>query len=183
MKIIARLFGILFGFMMVIWGLMVMFLNDTSTATLLWMLSINFIIASIGSIFTYGEKKDLGLVDKWTLLSSGISFAFGIVLVNSNFIQVFEFNILNYMLGTWLIAMCVTRIGKSVFVYKVNRALNKKTPSSKRWWVILAIGVVFGILGILSFVSSLITIFSSGILLGISLLIAGADLLMSQFEE
>lgn len=183
MKIIARLFGVMFGFMMIIWGLMITFLRDLSPTTLLWMLSLNFIISSIGSIFTYGEKKDLGLVDKWTLIGSGISFALGIMLVNTNFLQIIDANILEYSLGVWLIAMCITRIGKSIFVFKINRALNKQTPTSKRWWVTLAIGILLGIIGIVCFITPFAVILGSGVLLGISLFIAGIDLLISQFEE
>ena len=182
MKIIARIFGILFGAMVIIWGIMTMFLPNITYSILMWMLSITLIISSMGSIFTYGEKKDLGLFDKWTLIGSEISFALGVILVHINFLKILDIEILEYILAVWLLTLCVTRIGKSIFVYKVNRAINKKTPSTKRWWLILVFGIIQGIISIICFINALVPI-SISLLMGLGMLISGIDLLVSQFEN
>lgn len=183
MRIIARIFGIMFGFMMIIWGIMTTFLTDLTFKTYLWMLSLNFIIASIGSIFTYGEKKDLGLVDKWTLVGSVISFSLGVILVNMNFLEIVDASFLLFALGAWLLTLSITRIGKSIFIFKVNRALNKKTKTSKLWWLILVLGLLFAVFSILCFVGSALNVIPDGIIMGFSILFVGIDLLNSQFEE
>lgn len=183
MKIVARIFGIMFGFMIIIWGIMLTFLGDIDSVTILWMVSLNMLIASMGSIFTYGEKKDLGLADKWTLAASVISFAIGVSLVNMNFLQIFESQLLKYVFGLWLIALCVTRIGKSIFIYKLHRALNKKTSTSKRWWTILLLGIVIGLIGLSCFINPVTNFITIQVLVGIGTFIIGIDLLISQFEE
>ncbi len=183
MKIIARIFGLFFGFMVSIWGVMICFLSMFSNSVLMWMLSITLIISSIGSIFTYGEKKDLGLIDKWTLISSEISFALGIILVNTNFLEIAEFSILEIILCLWLLSLFITRIGKSIFVYKINRVINKKTPSTKRWWLILVFGVILGINAIFCGLNFFLKFMSVQLLMGLGMLVSGIDLLVSQFED
>ena len=183
MKIVARIFGILFAFMIIMWGLMTTFLSNIENSILMWILSITLIISSIGSIFTYGEKKDLGLVDKWTLAGSEISFALGAILININFLQLFEIGIITYVLAIWLFELGVTRIGKSIFTFKINRAINKKTPTTKRWWVTLVLGIVMGIFSILSLISAFTAILNTQVLMGCGMLISGIELLLSQFED
>ena len=183
MKIVARIFGILFAFMMIMWGLMVMFLPDLTNSILLWILSITLLISSMGAMFNYGEKKDLGLIDKWSLTSSGISFALGVILVNINILQIFGSKIIGYILAIWMISLCITRIGKSIFTFKINRAINKKTPSTKRWWVTLLIGIVLGVISLLCIVSEFVVFLQIELLMGLGMLISGSDLLLSQFED
>ena len=183
MKIIAKIFGILFGIMTIVWGVTCSSISWLPEITISWVLGVNMIIVSMGSILNWGEKKDLGLVDNWTLAGSVISFSLATILIELNVFFTIQNPIMIYIFSVWEMFTGITQIGKSILFYKINRALNKQTPTSRRWWIILILGVIISIIGFISFFESVVNTLKLGNIVGFGIFVTGIDLLISQFEE
>lgn len=172
----SRIITLLLGIVMIITGVYCLFTPMMTYMTLGYIVGFNMVMDAIGGIVTWSDRKKAGQADGWTLAGAIISLVFGIVLLGSTALQLVVDAVIVYIAAAWLIVIGILRIVHAAKVHKLRKALDAEILG-KRWWLMMLIGILLVIGGILSFINPTGLIIAIGILFGLNIIVAGANLI------
>ncbi len=140
-----------------------------------YVIGVCMILDSAGRIAAWWNTKKNGEPQGIILLSGLISLVFGVILVASPSLQ-FAFDLfIIYMMAAWVLLLGIIRI---VFALRI-RKLHKTYETNyigKNWGIALALGILLVLLGLYSIFYPMVMAITIGILVGIGLLVTGANL-------
>ncbi len=131
---VITLMDIIISVIFILFGLLY-FINPNSNITLTSILTGFILIANAGScIFSYLKRGDIVLYN--------FNIIFGIILLILGLIALFLGKNLTIALGIYYLVVCAQKIGYSFYLKKFNE---------KSWVFNLVVGILFIILGIITF--------------------------------
>lgn len=182
MKVLAVVLGIL----VIIAGIFCAFYPGLTVMTFIWILGIAMVVAGISNLCTYSAKKKNGQATGWTIFGAIVSILLGLFIVFSKLFALEINAILIIFLGAWLFVYGIFTIIAACKVHSLAKE-NPDTAFGSNWGWGLALGIIMVLLGILilcNFFTSMIVIDAFfGILIGVSIIVAGINTIALAFTE
>ncbi len=114
------------------------------------------------------------------LASAIISLIFGIILMGSDAMQLVMDAFIVYMAIAWLITLGILRITHALRIRKMRNNIKDfypDTPFGRNWWIALVFGILLIVCGIIGMFAPVTIIETIGTLIGIAIIISGANLI------
>ena len=175
-----KILSVLFGIMIIVDGVICLALPGLTFLTLGYMIGVGMLLDGIGRIVNWYQMERGTEQSGWVLVSAIISLTLGIILMGSDAMQLTMDAFIVYMAIAWLITLGILRIAHALRIRKMRnniRDLQPDTPFGRNWWIALIFGIlqiVFGIIGLFAPATIIETI---GTLIGIAIIISGANLI------
>ena len=175
-----KILSVLFGIMIIVDGVICLALPGLTFLTLGYMIGVGMLLDGIGRIINW-YKMDRGTEQSgWVLTSAIISLTLGAILMGSDAMQLAMDAFIVYMAIAWLIVMGILRISHALRIRRIRnniRDFQFDTPFGRSWWIALVFGVLLIVFGIIGMFSPATIIETIGTLIGVSIIIAGANLI------
>ena len=169
-----KMLSVLFGIMIIVDGVICLALPSLTFLTLGYMIGVGMLLDGIGRIINW-YKMDRGTEQSgWVLTSAIISLTLGAILMGSDAMQLAMDAFIVYMAIAWLIVMGILRIRR---IRNNIRDFQFDTSFGRNWWIALIFGVLLIVFGIIGMFSPATIIETIGTLIGVSIIIAGANLI------
>lgn len=167
MKILA----VILGFLMI--GTGITCINvPAATATLPGLfLGIVMIVEGIGNLIAWINTKREGNSDGLLFWAGVFSFLLGAFLLGNDLLKLEVSVTLTTFLAIWMIVIGILRI---VDAFRIRK-------ESAGWVGLLIIGILLLILGVLCFIDPITALLAMGVMLGISVIMNGIDLIATAF--
>ncbi len=170
-----RIIKVVLGVLLAVGGIYCMFTPIATYSVLAWLIGLAMIVEGVGGVITWNTRRELGLANGWTLAGSIVSIVLGMVLLGSYVLQFAIDAFIAYLIAIWLVVAGITRIVAAIAV----RSQGKEGASG--WIAQIALGVLIAILGVLCIFNPLSVVAGVGMMLGISIVFVGIDLVISAF--
>jgi len=171
--------SLLFGIMMIVDGVICVAMPGITFLTLGYMVGVGMVLDGIGRVVNWIQLHKEADVSIWILVSAILSLTLGIVLVGSEAMQLVVDAFIIDMAIVWLVAIGLMRIGYAFRIKKARSAIqgfHGDTTFGRHCWIALIFGVLMILCGITGmFVPSAVAE-TIGTLIGISIIISGANL-------
>ena len=172
-----RIIKVVLGALLAVGGIYCMLTPIATYSVLAWLIGLAMIVEGVGGIITWSSRRELGLANGWTLAGSIVSIVLGVVLLGSYVLQFALDAFIAYLIAIWLVVAGVTRIVAAIAV----RSQGKEGASG--WIAQIVLGVLIAILGVLCIFNPLSVVAGVGMMLGISIVFVGIDLVFSAFVD
>ena len=172
----SRIITVLLGVAMVAAGIYCLCNPAMTTLSLGYVVGVTMIVDAISGILLWRGRRALGFADGWTLAAAIASLVFGIVLTGSAALQLAVDMTIVYMAAIWLIVIGIMRV---IFALRIHRAraVTGVQMLGRRWWVLLLVGLLLIACGIFSLANPSGLIVAIGTIFGLSILVAGLNLI------
>lgn len=167
-----RFITIILGVLLAVGGFYCMFSPVSTYSALSIVIGVAMIVEGVGSAITWGNRRRLGLADGWTLAEAILSIVLGVLLLGSYVLQFAVDMFIAYMIAIWLVFAGIARIAVAIGVRKAQGQ-----AGAKGWIVQLVLGVLIVICGILCIFNPLSVMAGVGLMLGISIVVVGFELI------
>ena len=148
--------------------------------TLGYMIGVGMLLDGIGRIVNWYQMDRGTEQSGWVLVSAIISLTLGIILMGSDAMQLAMDAFIVYMAIAWLITLGILRIAHALRIRKMRnniRDFQPDTPFGRNWWIALIFGILLIVFGIIGLFAPATIIETIGTLIGLSIIIAGANLI------
>ena len=172
----SRILAVILGVLIVIGGIYCFMMPEATCLSLAWLLGIVMVADGVANIVTWFQLRKSGYSNGWVLFGAIISIIFGIVLLGSYAAQFAVELFFAYMTGAWLVVTGIIRIGYSFQMRKLNQGIQPQSIGD-RWWFSLIVGILVVIAGVMCLFNPMIAIASMGMLVGISIIVAGISVI------
>ena len=172
-----RIIKVVLGALLAVGGIYCMLTPIATYSVLAWLIGLAMIVEGVGGIITWSSRRELGLANGWTLAGSIVSIVLGVVLLGSYVLQFALDAFIAYLIAIWLVVAGITRIVAAIAV----RSQGKEGTSG--WIAQIVLGVLIAILGVLCIFNPLSVVAGVGMMLGISIVFVGIDLVVSAFVD
>ena len=138
------------------------------------------LLDGIGRIVNWYQMERGTEQSGWVLASAIISLTLGIILMCSDAMQLTMDAFIVYMAIAWLITLGILRIAHALRIRKMRnniRDFQPDTPFGRNWWIALIFGILLIVFGIIGMFAPATIIETIGTLIGISIIISGANLI------
>lgn len=170
---------IILSILLIIGGVVCMVTPVATFSTLGWLAGFAIIISGFSAVFRYASGKEGRSV--WELVGGIAGILFGGFIVINAFAQFATNMVIAYAAALWLLIYGVTGIAEALKL----RKLNKELPNELRtagWLVVMILGVATAVIGVICVFQPMITMFSVGLLIGVSILISGIKTLILSIQ-
>ena len=168
-----RIITIIFGVLLVVGGFYCMFAPVATYSALAWLIGLAMVAEGVASVITWKRRRDLGYANGWTLAGSIISIVLGVILLGSYAMQIALDAFIAYLIAIWLVVAGITRIVAAIAVRS-----SEGQEGAKGWIGQIVLGVLIVIVGILCIFNPLAIMAGVGMMLGISVVLVGIDLVV-----
>lgn len=144
------------------------------------MIGVGMLLDGIGRIVNWYQMDRGTEQSGWVLVSAIISLTLGIILMGSDAMQLAMDAFIVYMAIAWLITLGILRIAHALRIRKMRnniRDFQPDTPFGRNWWIALIFGILLIVFGIIGLFAPATIIETIGTLIGLSIIIAGANLI------
>ena len=144
------------------------------------MIGAGMLLDGIGRIVNWYQMERGTEQSGWVLASAIISLTLGIILMCSDAMQLTMDAFIVYMAIAWLITLGILRIAHALRIRKMRnniRDFQPDTPFGRNWWIALIFGILLIVFGIIGMFAPATIIETIGTLIGISIIISGANLI------
>ena len=174
-----RVVTIILGVLLVASGFYCMFTPVATYSALSVVIGMSMVVEGVAGIVVWSDLRKRGLADGWTLAEAILSIVFGVFLLGSFFLQFAVDMFIAYVIAIWLVFAGIARITAAI----AARKMQDQTGTSASGWVIqLVLGILIVILGILCVFNPLSIMVSVGMMLGMSIVFVGVELVLRSFE-
>ncbi|MBQ9043488.1 MAG: DUF308 domain-containing protein [Eggerthellaceae bacterium] len=173
MKVVTIILGVLLA----LGGLYCMFTPIATYSTIAWLIGIAMIVEGVGSIITWNDRRKLGQASGLMLAEAIISIVLGVFLLGSFVLQFSVDLFIAYFIAIWLVIAGIARI-----VAAVNARNSQDQQTASGWVGHIVLGVLIILLGILCIINPLSVMAGVGMMLGISIVVVGVDLVFLGLE-
>ena len=175
-----KILSVLFGIMIIVDGVICLALPGLTFLTLGYMIGVGMLLDGIGRIVNWYQMERGTEQSGWVLASAIISLTLGIILMGSDAMQLTMDAFIVYMAIAWLITLGILRIAHALRIRKMRnniRDFQPDTPFGRNWWIALIFGILLIIFGIIGMFAPATIIETIGTLIGIAIIISGANLI------
>ncbi len=172
-----RILSILLGILMIIGGVYCLMSPGITYMILIWIIIAAMLASSISGIMTWSARKKAGIASGWDLCASIISLVFAIILIASFALRFSTMIMLLYFVMAWMIVSGITRIFAGLTLRKMH--YEDGTVAGSNWGWVLCFGVLMVIAGLFGFAEPLTAAITIGIIIGVSLIVYGVELLLA----
>ena len=175
-----KILSVLFGVMIIVDGVICLALPGLTFLTLGYMIGLGMLLDGIGRIINWYQMERGTEQSGWVLASAIISLIFGMILMGSDAMQLVMDAFIVYMAIAWLITLGILRITHALRIRKMRsniRDFQPDTPFGRNWWIALIFGILLIVFGIIGMFAPATVIETIGTLIGLSIIIAGANLI------
>lgn len=176
MKGIYKVLAVVLGIVMLISGIYCLFTPGLTFLAMGWIIGVNMVLDAIGNIFTWKDRKEMGMADGWTLAGAIVSLGFGAVLLGSNAMQLSVDIFVAYMAALWVVVIGILRFIRSMKLRRFHKALQTQIIA-KRWWVVTINGILLIVIGVLGLMNPTFTMVAIGTMMGWHIVVAGINLI------
>lgn len=175
-----KILSVLFGIMIIVDGVICLALPGLTFLTLGYMIGVGMLLDGIGRIVNWYQMERGTEQSGWVLASAIISLTLGIILMGSDAMQLTMDAFIVYMAIAWLITLGILRIAHALRIRKMRnniRDFQVGTPFGRNWWIALLFGILLIAFGIIGMFAPATIIETIGTLIGIAIIISGANLI------
>ena len=175
-----KILSVLFGIMIIVDGVICLALPGLTFLTLGYMIGAGMLLDGIGRIINWYQMDRGTEQSGWVLTSAIISLTLGIILMGSDAMQLVMDAFIVYMAIAWLIALGILRITNALRIRKMRnniRDFQPDTPFGRNWWIAMIFGILLIVFGIIGMFAPATIIRTIGTLIGIAIIISGANLI------
>ena len=177
MKTVGRIFTFIFGVLMIISGFYCLFHPaQMYLATVGIAVGIAMLFDGCGRFSIWMQARKLGMADGWMLFGAIISIVFGCIVLGSEAMQLGIDAFIIYYIAIWLIVMGIVVICRAFKLHKVHKNWDTAMLGT-RWYLPLLLGILMILFGILCVCKPGVLAASIGILIGLGVISAGANLI------
>ena len=179
-KRMRKILSVLFGIMIIADGVICLAMPGLTFLTLGYMIGVGMLLDGIGRIINWYQMDRGTEQSGWVLVSSIVSLTLGAILMGSDAMQLAMDAFIVYMAIAWLIVLGILRITHALRIRKMRnniRDFQIDTTYGRNWWIALIFGVLLIVFGIIGMFSPATIIETIGTLIGVSIIIAGANLI------
>lgn len=179
-KRMRKILSVLFGIMIIVDGVICLALPGLTFLTLGYMIGVGMLLDGIGRIINWYQMDRGTEQSGWVLTSAIISLTLGIILMGSDAMQLTMDAFIVYMAIAWLITLGILRIAHALRIRKMRndiRDFQVGTPFGRNWWIALILGILLIVCGIIGMFAPATIIETIGTLIGISIIISGANMI------
>ena len=151
-----------------------------ATLILGWIVGFSAVISGIVLIGDFASRKTEGPNAAWFLVGGIASLTIGLIILFSTAAQVLTTLIILITVGIWIIITGIVRIVHSFQLRKANKEL-PEGQKKKSWIWLLIFGILVLLLGIFALTNIRVLVIAVGILVGIEVIFAGVNALVSGF--
>lgn len=174
---VEKVLTVLLGVAIVIIGFYCIFVPSANATLLAYLIALGSICYGAGAISSWYAKRRLGYSDGWALAAGLISIVFGIAIAISGAMQVAVDVFIVYMIAAWLFFLGILRIGTAIGFRRVGKSANLDAMFGPNWIWPLIWGIVMIVFAVICFVNPGVLIWALGVIVGVSLIIAGCNLI------
>ena len=178
MKTGYKVLAIVLGVVMVLSGSYCLMTPELTFLAVSWIVGICMIIDGVGNITTWKVRKELGFADGWTLFAATLSLCLGVVVIASEAMQIAMDIFIAYLAAVWVLWIGILRLARSVKMHHLHKELSTETIA-KHWWLVMLSGILMIVIGIFSLINPGIMAIAIGMLIGIDILFAGINMLIT----
>ena len=173
-----RIIKVILGVMLAVGGIYCMMTPITTYSVIAWLIGLAMIVEGVGGIVTWMERRRLGLANGWTLAGAIVSLVLGIALLGSYMLQFAVDAFIAYLIAIWLVVAGIARI-----VAAIGARNSQLQPGAGSMVLQIVLGVLIAILGVLCIFNPLSVVAGVGMMLGISIVVVGVDLVIAGFSS
>lgn len=177
MRLFGKVFGVITALLMIVEGLYCSLYPDVAALGLGWFVGASMVINALGDLFVWGSLKKAGAANGWMLAGALLSLIAGACVLGSTGVQFALDVFMAYIVAAWIILTGILRIVAAFGLRNFHWEFNTKELGAN-WWVLLILGVLLLIVGIFALVNPFVTIVAMGVLIGLSIVVAGINLLV-----
>lgn len=166
---------IIFGILMIIGGVYCIITPIDTFSALGWIAGVAVIIAGVSAIFRYAAGKAGRSI--WELIGGIVGILVGAFITINSFAQFATNMVIAYAAALWLIIYGVCGISEALSLKKANQKIPDEFRTAS-WLVVMILSVLTAVLGVVCVFQPMITFFSVGLLIGVSILISGIKTLI-----
>lgn len=171
--------SIIFGVLMIIGGIYCIAAPGITFLTIGYVVGVNMIFDGIGRIINWSQLRKESNSSVWVLISAILSLGFGVALLMSDILQLVLDVYIVYMIAIWLIILGALRIAHALRVKQardVVETVKVDTQFGKSWWAAMILGVLLVVAGVVSLFAPATLAKVIGVVIGVSIIVAGANL-------
>lgn len=174
MKVVRIILGVL----LFIGGVYCIFTPVATYGALAVIIGLSMVVEGISGIITWNSARKLGHANGWTLAGAILSVVLGAFVLGSYALQFAVDTFIAFIIAFWLIEAGIVRIATAV---AVRNELGAERASG--WVVELILGILIVIFGVLCVFNPLSIMVGVGFMLGASIALLGAELIVSGLQE
>lgn len=168
MKVITIIMGVL----LVVGGIYCIMTPVATYSAMGWLIGLSMVVEGVASAITWNERRKLGIASGWSLAGSIVSIILGVFLLGSFALQFAVDVFIAYLIAVWLIIAGVARV-----VAAISARNSQDQAYASTWAIQLVLGVLIVILGILYIFNPLSAMIGVGLLMGMSIVAVGVELI------
>lgn len=168
--------SVVLGILMIAAGVYCILNPDITGLAIGYIIGVSMIVDAVGRIHAWFRLKKDGQADGWLLASGILSALFGIVLIVDVDAQLYVDMFIAYIAACWIMVQAIITIIRAFRARKFHKMLDTRYLG-KHWWLGLITGILLVATSVLCFVHPGIVITSMGILIGLGVIVAGANLI------
>ena len=175
-----KIVGVILGAALLVLGVYCLVTPVETFAMLGWLIGFAMLVDGVSNALTWNERRKYGFADGWTLAGAIASIALGVLVLCSLAAQIVIDTILAYLVAAWLIIGGITRIAAAIGL----RNLNKMDRTiGGNWLVLMLLGILVVAMGIACFIHPTFAMVGVGILLGLSIILAGCSVIAASLSR
>ncbi|MBR1851782.1 MAG: DUF308 domain-containing protein [Lachnospiraceae bacterium] len=168
--------SVVLGVLMIAAGIYCIFNPDITGLAIGYIIGVSMIVDAVGRIHAWFQLKKDGQADGWLLASGILSALFGIVLIVDVAAQLYVDMFIAYIAACWIMVQAIITIVRAFRARTFHKMLDTRYLG-KHWWLGFITGILLFAMSVLCFVHPGIVITSMGILIGLGVIVAGANLI------
>jgi len=168
--------SVVLGILMIAAGIYCILNPDITGLAIGYIIGVSMLVDAVGRIHAWFRLKKDGQADGWLLASGILSALFGVVLIVDVAAQLYMDMFIAYIAACWIMVQAIITIIRAFRARKFHKMLDTQYLG-KHWWIGLITGILLVAASVLCFVHPGIVITSMGILIGLGVIVAGANLI------
>lgn len=175
-----RTLSVVFGVLMIIGGIYCLTSPGITFLNLGFVVGVSMVFDGIGRIINWSQLRREKDTAAWILASGILSLVLGTVLLMSDVMQLVVDLYIVYMAAVWLIAIGIIRIVHALRVKDARNATEAVVEDAqfgRHWLIAMIFGILLVAAGLLSLCSPVILAKVIGATIGVSIIIAGANMI------
>ena len=168
--------SVVLGILMIGAGIYCIFNPDITGLAIGYIIGVSMIVDAVGRIHAWFQLKKDGQADGWLLAGGILSAVFGIALIADVAAQLYMDMFIAYIAACWIMIQAIITIIRAFRARRFHKVLDTRYLG-KHWWLGLITGILLVATSVLCFVHPGIVITSMGILIGLGVIVAGANLI------
>ena len=176
MKTFLKVLAVLFGISMIVTGFYCLFHPALTYLSVGFLVGLSMLFDAAGSFTIWGEKRQEGIKDTWSLVGGIFSVVFGCIILGSWGMQIGLDVFLVYYFAIWIVIRGIAVIVRSFKARRLHKNLDTVILGAS-WYVALILGILLVAYGVLSLYKPLVLAATIGVFMGIGIIFAGANII------